>query len=619
MSPRVRPTLLRLSVLRLSVLRLSVLGLSVLRLSVLLLTVLLLTVLLLEPLSTDLMAGALEGDSAPLLHAENSARARGERIYREGLLGDGSPVQAQIAGSLTVSGTSFTCIHCHLKSGYGASESAVIVRPVTGPKLFAPLFQAAPQSLISELPAGMSRPPLRPAYTPQTLARAITQGWDPSGRSLHPLMPRYRLNDGQVADLILYLQHLSAVPSPAASPETLRLATLVHEDTPVAEAEALHSTLQALFDDHNMESRSERERARTGAFHMRAMSAGWRSWEIVQWKLSGPAQHWEAQLEALQQATPVFALLGAQVPGDFAPVASFADRHRLPNLLPLTRAPAPSPARGYTLYLDGGYGQEGARAARHLLGTASHKKQLPRLLAVHNQGLEATLLHQGFADAWRAGGQSPVAELSWAPSARLPDAEGYLLWLPPAQACDVLRQLGTRWRLPRVVVLPGRLWAEPGKTEASTSPVGRLEAELALPPLPACLPERLRSRLILTWPYALPWESGARTLALSTWLGSHGLPHNQLHIRAQAFFTIRLLEVALKAIREEFYPDYLLDRIDMMPDETYGLATHPRLSFGPGQRVASKGCYLVRPSQEKGSEAKGTALWERVPGTGWVY
>jgi hypothetical protein len=47
-------------------------------------------------------------------------------------------------------------------------------------------------------------------------------------------------------------------------------------------------------------------------------------------------------------------------------------------------------------------------------------------------------------------------------------------------------------------------------------------------------------------------------------------------------------------MKSDFYRDYLLDVIDMMNFQTYTIAAYPRLSFGQGQRYASKGCYVVQ-------------------------
>jgi hypothetical protein len=47
-------------------------------------------------------------------------------------------------------------------------------------------------------------------------------------------------------------------------------------------------------------------------------------------------------------------------------------------------------------------------------------------------------------------------------------------------------------------------------------------------------------------------------------------------------------------MRNEFYREYLLELMDMMTDQHWAVAAYPRLSFGPGQRYAAKGCYVVQ-------------------------
>ncbi|MFT5726897.1 MAG: hypothetical protein ACI8PB_001029 [Desulforhopalus sp.] len=47
-------------------------------------------------------------------------------------------------------------------------------------------------------------------------------------------------------------------------------------------------------------------------------------------------------------------------------------------------------------------------------------------------------------------------------------------------------------------------------------------------------------------------------------------------------------------LRSEFYRDYFLEGFDMVIDQDYGIAIYPRFTFGPGQRYASKGCYIVK-------------------------
>ena len=45
-------------------------------------------------------------------------------------------------------------------------------------------------------------------------------------------------------------------------------------------------------------------------------------------------------------------------------------------------------------------------------------------------------------------------------------------------------------------------------------------------------------------------------------------------------------------LQRNFYRDYFLDVISMLGDQIY--PDYVRLSFGPGQRYASEGCYIVQ-------------------------
>jgi hypothetical protein len=45
------------------------------------------------------------------------------------------------------------------------------------------------------------------------------------------------------------------------------------------------------------------------------------------------------------------------------------------------------------------------------------------------------------------------------------------------------------------------------------------------------------------------------------------------------------------------YRDYFLDLFDMLPDLQGRQQVYSRLSFGPGQRYATKGCSIVQYSE----------------------
>jgi len=71
-----------------------------------------------------------------------------------------------------------------------------------------------------------------------------------------------------------------------------------------------------------------------------------------------------------------------------------------------------------------------------------------------------------------------------------------------------------------------------------------------------------------------------------------------------------MLTSIITQMRSDFYRDRVLDIVDMMRDEYYTIGAYPRLSFGPGQRYASKGCYVVQLGEGEQPDL--------IPRSGWV-
>ena len=91
-------------------------------------------------------------------------------------------------------------------------------------------------------------------------------------------------------------------------------------------------------------------------------------------------------------------------------------------------------------------------------------------------------------------------------------------------------------------------------------------------------------------------------MVLKRWLKIRKIPLTNLDIQAKMYFLGWMLPGAIKNMRSEFYRDYFLESFDMMTDQTYAVAVYPRLSFGPAQRYAAKGCYIAQLGG--GDEAK---------------
>ncbi len=115
----------------------------------------------------------------------------GERMYRDGILPSGEPMQAIVMGDIPVDGRMFTCDDCHQRSGLGSVEGTVITWPTNGRELYKPRRKTgawhkpesdrAKQDVRKTLPSYWQIEDVRPAYTDKTLARVLRAGVDPAG------------------------------------------------------------------------------------------------------------------------------------------------------------------------------------------------------------------------------------------------------------------------------------------------------------------------------------------------------------------------------------------------------------------------------------------------------
>lgn len=109
------------------------------------------------------------------------------------------------------------------------------------------------------------------------------------------------------------------------------------------------------------------------------------------------------------------------------------------------------------------------------------------------------------------------------------------------------------------------------------------------------LPASIRDLTYITYPYRLPQEESQYSNFAKAWLYSRKAPINDHRISTRMYSLISLMAQSFMHLRRNYYRDNLLDVISMFPDQVY--PDYERLSFGPGQVYASKGCYMVQLSQ----------------------
>jgi hypothetical protein len=109
----------------------------------------------------------------------------------------------------------------------------------------------------------------------------------------------------------------------------------------------------------------------------------------------------------------------------------------------------------------------------------------------------------------------------------------------------------------------------------------------------AAVPDAIREFTFITYPTRLPGEMDYSRSLVENWMRYKKLPVTDLKIAAHAYLIKNVLTDALLNTAGEYYREFFLDNLDQNKDQTNSTMTYPILSFGPGQRYASKGCYVV--------------------------
>jgi len=555
----------------------------------------------------------------------------GKNIYRSGVLPSGQSVRAKTEGDVPFTGAQLTCVNCHRRSGLGSSEGKVGIPPITGNYLFQP-GTTAREGIFQTQSIG---PGTRPAYTPETLRRAIQDGIDPSGRMLGPAMPRYALNDAEIDALTTYLKTLSAEPSPGVTDTDIHFATIVTDGVDPEKSRALREVMEAYFEDHNAEIRNETVRGeqktvmgmtrmykayrkwklpeksqalrevmeayfedhnaeirnetvrgeQKTVMGMTRMYKAYRKWKLHIWSLTGAAETWTAQLETYYRTQPVFAVVSGIAAGNWQPIHNFCERHELPNLLPITDLPEISEKGGfYTIYYSRGMTLEAQALAMHLSQTLP-RKPATRVVQVFRAGDSAgktasTALRNALKSQesvhlqdWDADAKGGI---DWQRLVRETRPDVLVVWLRDEDLTGLATLAGNKTSVPKLFL--------------SSSMINERERSVSV---------ALRNQTLLVHPFDLPAASERKFIRTRNWLRLRDIPVKDMRVQASAYLALTMANRAVKHLRNNYSRDFFIERIEHMMDNIVSTFIYPRLSLGPGQRFASKGAYIVKPSAGK--------------------
>ena len=538
--------------------------------------------------------------------------AIGRRIYREGILPTGQALRGVGQAGVTLKGAEAACTTCHRRSGYGSSEGPIEVRAITGPALFgervAPIAPGAagvgappatapaansPGATISGQSAAEAarakaqalraartaqfagnRP--RPAYDDASLARAIEEGIDVTGRPMDATMPRYALDVVALKSLTAYLKTLSVTASPGVTEDAVHFATVMQPGTDAAQRRAVVELLEKYFEDRNRGLRSEVRREHAGQVHL---GRTYREWVLHVWDLKGTSDSWRAQLEVYNQQQPVFAMVSGLGKASWRPIHEFSERFEVPCLFPQVEVPVVDGPDFYTVYISQGMTLEAQALAKFLHDSAERAP----VMQIYRRDEASATAAAAFRKAWAAGKialeereltASPDAAY-WQQLAQEASGKTLILWLPPEDLAQAQALTATASPVKAVYLSSGLI----GDATSGMTPDAA-------------------GRLRLIYPQDLPSVRAARLEVVKRWLQSNDIALTDERVQLNAYLAATVMGMMVSHSKDTYSREFLIERMEHRLGNSLELSVYPHLSLGPGQRFASKGSYIVRVDGE---------------------
>lgn len=542
-------------------------------------------------------AACAQGSSDTNTRTEAEKLILGQRIYREGILPSGKPLQGVAQANVLRVGTDAACVTCHRRSGYGSSEGTLEIRSVTGPALFGKhdVRPVAPESGTNGTRRASTNNPAdsasattralresriaafygkrqRPPYDDVSLRRAINEGVDVTGRALNVGMPRYALDADDYASLLAYLKTLSVHFSPGVTDDKFHFATVIQPGIDAAKRRALFEILQAYINDRNTGMRSEVRKHLAGSVRL---GRTYREWVLHVWELSGPSESWGKQLEAYYSRQPVFALISGLGNTSWRPIHDFSERFEVPCIFPQTDLPVVEGQGIYTVYLSKGITLEAAALAKFL----QDRGERGPVTQVFRRDETGGIASDTFRKAWKAKGGTHLKErvLDGAPDKAfwqdLWNASAHstlILWLSPKDLAGAQELVATESKV-KFIYLSSTLLADDSSALIT-------------------VPDR---RVRLVYPQDLPEARQQRLLSVKSWLRTNGIALSDERLQMNAYLAMMITAGEISHAMDTFSRDFLLERIEHRVGNAFDPSLYPHLSLGPGQRFASKGSYIV--------------------------
>jgi mono/diheme cytochrome c family protein len=493
------------------------------------------------------------------------------------MLSSGLALEGARQGGQGILGAAAACARCHRNSGLGMQEAGYRIPPISGPYLFHARATAVSDSDLPYVPWQRFD---HEAYTDATLARAIREGINADGRPLGYLMPRFALGDADMAALIAYLKSLGEQRMAGVTPSLLHFATIIAPDADPLKRQGMLDVMEKYFAEKNSfpfpPSPTMHTSGGLGATRGKSMYMANRRWQLHVWQLEGAQATWPAQLQRYFAEQPVMAVISGLGGMHWAPVHAFCEQTHLPCLLPNLEVPVVAEEDFYSIYFSKGV----------ILESQVIASRIGRAAADNGAGSIQQIYRAG--DSGEAGARALTSALE------LAGRQTQDFVIPPDAAGSGLREALQRANGAGPLVL----WLRPDDLtmlEGSPAParpvfVSGLMGGLEHAPLPSVW----RERALLSYPFDLPDHRQVRLEYALGWFSARRIPVVAQQVQVDTYLALGLLAENLNHMGDNFVPEYLVERMEIIFGHRLLTGYYPRLSLSQGERFASKGGYLVR-------------------------
>ncbi len=499
---------------------------------------------------------------------------QGRRIYQEGLLPSGKPLQGMRFDNVPVEGAAAACIGCHRRSGLGGVEGNSLVPPISAPFLFP--GDEKPTVSDPRYPARLVR--LHEPYTDASLAKTIRTAETLAGAKMNIMMPRYALNDRDMHALTTYLHQLSGAVSPGVGARSLKFALIIASGVEADRRQVLLDMVKTYFLHRNVSWRPGGRHMRMGADLLDRTE---REWQLAVWELQGPEQTWGKQLAAYYAREPVFAVISGLSNTSWAPVHKFCQHERMPCLFPSVDLSATHEDL-YPFYFSKGTALEAELLAAYLRTQTGQKPH--------------TLVQVYRDDAVSRGGAEALAHALAGSGIKLKTV--ILKDAAPNALSAVVKGLSSE-ETPMFWLHPSDLAALNELTPPAQLKAAYFSAVLAKDPKPALFSSNWKPIAHLLYPFELSNQRLARVSAMKRWLTTYNLPVVDERLQSEVLFDMFLLAGTTSQMLDNLYRDYLVEQVESYLGSVINLTVYPSLGLSTGQRFVSKSGYIAHFDNNK--------------------